>query len=73
MIASLTLVQQTVPAQRLSEGMSIVHTGLAAGLAPGAALSGIVVDAAGSSAAYVVSVIAGLVAALAALTLPRAS
>ena len=30
MIASLTMVQQAVPAARLSEGMSIVHTGLAA-------------------------------------------
>jgi MFS family permease len=71
MIASLTLVQRTVPAERLTEGMAFVHTGLAAGLAPGAAISGIVVDAAGSSAAYLVSVTAGLVAALAAQTLPR--
>ena len=29
-----------MPAARLSEGMAFVHTGLAAGLAPGAALSG---------------------------------
>ena len=71
MIASLTLVQRTVPAERLTEGMAFVHTGLAAGLAPGAAISGIVVDAAGSSAAYLVSVAAGLVAAIAAQTLPR--
>jgi MFS family permease len=71
LIAALTLVQQTVPAARLSEGMSFVHTGLAAGLAPGAAISGLVVDAAGGSAAYVVSVCAGVVAALAAQTLPR--
>ena len=71
MIATTTLVQQSVPAARLSEGMAFVHTGLAAGLAPGAALSGIVVDAAGSSAAYLVSVAAGLVAAVSAQTLPR--
>jgi predicted MFS family arabinose efflux permease len=71
MIAALTLVQQTVPAARLTEGMAFVHTGLAAGLAPGAAIGGVVVDAAGGSAAYVVSAAAGLVAALAAQTLPR--
>jgi MFS family permease len=69
-IAALTLVQQTVPAARLSEGMSFVHTGLAAGLAPGAAISGLVVDAAGSSSAYLVPVAAGVIASLAALTLP---
>jgi MFS family permease len=71
LIAALSLVQRTVPAARLTEGMAFVHTGLAAGLAPGAAISGHVVDAAGASAAYVVSVTAGLVAALAAQTLPR--
>jgi predicted MFS family arabinose efflux permease len=71
LIAALTLVQQSVPAPRLTEGMSLVHTGLAAGLAPGAAISGLVVDAAGVSAAYVVSTSAGLVAALAAQALPR--
>jgi MFS family permease len=72
-IAALTLVQQTVPTARLSEGMSFVHTGLAAGLAPGAALSGLVIDASDSSAAYLVSACAGIVAALAALSLPSSS
>ncbi len=70
LIAALTLVQQTVPAARLTEGMAFVHTGLAAGLAPGAAISGVVVDAANGSTAYVVSVSAGLVAAVAAQALP---
>ena len=70
LIAALTLVQQTVPAARLTEGMAFVHTGLAAGLAPGAALSGVVVDAAGASPAYLVSAGAGVIAALAAQTLP---
>ena len=43
LIAALTLVQQTVPAARLTEGMAFVHTGLAAGLAlacPEAAIVG---------------------------------
>ena len=38
LIATLSLVEQTVPSARLTEGMSFIHTGLAAGLAPGAAL-----------------------------------
>ena len=36
----LTLTERTVPASRLTEGMAIMHTGLVAGVAPGAALSG---------------------------------
>ncbi len=71
LIATLSLVEQTVPSARLTEGMSFIHTGLAAGIAPGAALSGVVVDAAGASPAYLVSVVAGVVAVVAAQTLPR--
>ncbi|WP_205474517.1 MFS transporter [Nocardioides sp. SYSU D00038] len=70
LIASLSLIERTVPAARLTEGMSIMHTGIVAGVAPGATLSGFVVDHRGASAAYLVSFGAGLVAALAALTLP---
>ena len=71
LIATLSLVEQRVPAARLTEGMAFIHTGLAAGIAPGAAISGLVVDAAGASPAYLVSVAAGLVAVLAAQTLPQ--
>jgi MFS family permease len=71
LIATLSLVEQSVPAERLTEGMAFIHTGLAAGLAPGAALGGVVVDAAGASPAYLVSAGAGVIAALAAQTLPR--
>ncbi len=71
MVATITLVQESVPPSRLNEGMAIVQTGIVAGVAPGAALSGVVVDASGASAAYLVSLAAGVVAALAALTLPR--
>jgi predicted MFS family arabinose efflux permease len=71
LIATLSLVEQSVPSARLTEGMSFIHTGLAAGLAPGAAISGVVVDAAGASPAYLVSAGAGVIAALAAQTLPR--
>lgn len=71
MVATLSLTERTVPAARLTEGMAIMQTGLVAGVAPGAALSGIVVDQHGASAAYLVSVGAGLVAALAAQVIPR--
>lgn len=71
MVAAISLTQETVPPSRLTEGMAMIQTGVVAGVAPGAALSGVVVDAAGASPAYLVSLGAGVVAALAALTLPR--
>jgi len=71
MIASMSLTESAVPASRLTEGMAIMQTGLVAGVAPGATLSGLVVDHQGASAAYLVSVAAGLVAAAAAQALPR--
>jgi predicted MFS family arabinose efflux permease len=73
LIATLSHIEQTVPSARLTEGMAFVHTGLAAGLAPGSAIAGVVVDAAGASPASLVSAGAGVVAALAAQTLPRAA
>jgi MFS family permease len=71
MIATMSLTEAVVPPGRLTEGMAIMQTGLVAGVAPGATLSGLVVDHQGASAAYLVSVAAGLVAALAAQALPR--
>lgn len=71
LIATLSLTERTVPAARLTEGMAIMHTGLVAGVAPGATIGGLVVDAHGGSAAYLVCVAAGVVAALAGLALPR--
>jgi MFS family permease len=71
MVATITLVQESVPPSRLNEGMAIIQTGIVAGVAPGAALSGVVVDARGASAAYLVSLAAGVVAAVAAGTIPR--
>ncbi|WP_372728816.1 MFS transporter [Nocardioides sp.] len=71
LIASLSLTEQAVPRGRLTEGMAIMHTGLVAGVAPGATVSGLVIDAHGASAAYLVALGAGVVAALAALLLPR--
>lgn len=62
LIATMSLTEQTVPPGRLTEGMAILHTGLMAGVAPGAAVAGLVVDNQGASAAYLVAVVAGLVA-----------
>jgi len=71
LIATLSLTESTVPSGRLTEGMAIMQTGLVAGVAPGATLAGVVVDAHGASAAYLVCAAAGAVAALAAQALPR--
>ncbi len=71
LVATLSMTEQTVPASRLTEGMAIMQTGLVAGVAPGATASGFVVDHSGASAAYLVSLGAGVVAALAAQAIPR--
>ena len=47
LIATMALTEQTVPAGRLTEGMAIIQTGIVAGVAPGATIGGIVIDAAG--------------------------
>lgn len=62
LIAVMTLTEQVVPPSRLTEGMAFVHTGIVAGVAPGAAVAGLVVDGAGASAAYLVPVAGGLLA-----------
>jgi MFS family permease len=71
LVATLSMTERIVPVGRLTEGMAMMHTGLVAGVAPGATVAGLVIDAHGASAAYLVAVAAGVVAALAALTLPR--
>ena len=71
LIGALSLTERTVPPARLTEGMAIMHTGLVAGVAPGATIGGVVIDAHGASAAYLVCVAAGVVAAMAAQALPR--
>jgi predicted MFS family arabinose efflux permease len=71
LIATLTLTEQTVPGPRLTEGIAVIHTGIVAGVAPGATLAGIVIDTQGASPAYLVAVGAGLLGAVAAQALPR--
>ena len=67
LIAAFSLAEAVVPAARLTEGLAFIQTGLVAGVAPGAALAGLVVDAHGASAAYLVSVGGGALALLAAM------
>jgi MFS family permease len=66
-VACLSIVEQSVPHARLTEGMAIVETALVAGVAPGAALAGRIIDTHGASRAYLVSLVAGLFAAAAAV------
>ena len=63
LIASFAWIEESVPSGRITEGITLFTTGLGAGLAPGAALVGIVVDASGASASYWVTVVAGLLGA----------
>lgn len=66
LIALTAWVEEVVPAARLTEGMAIVHTGIAGGVAPGAVVAGTVIDNAGASASYLVAVGAGALGVVAA-------
>lgn len=68
LIGTMTMVEQHVPSGRLTEGMAILHTGIVAGVAPGASVAGVVVDHSGASAAYVVALAGGVLGALVAQT-----
>lgn len=67
------LVEEHVPAPRLTEGLAVVHSGMAFGVALGAAVVGYVVDHAGASASYGVVITAGAIGAILAWTLPDRS
>jgi predicted MFS family arabinose efflux permease len=67
LIAAVSFIEQTVPASRLTEGIAMLHTTMAAGIAPGAAIAGVVVDAHGPHAAYLVPLGSGLLGVLAAI------
>jgi len=67
LIASVAWIEETVPARRLTEGISIMTTGLYIGLAPGAAAVGAVIDRHGASASFWVPVIAAAAGALVAV------
>ncbi len=63
LIAAISWIEETVPAARLTEGMAVFSTGLMAGVAPGAAVVGWVVDHYGASAGYLVPTGAGFLGA----------
>ncbi len=67
LIATMSLAEQVLPSSRLTEGMSFLHTGLIGGVAPGATVAGLVIDAHGASPSYLVSFGGGLLALAAAL------
>ena len=64
LIAAMTLVEIHVPPTRLTEGIAWTTTGLAVGVAPGAAAAGWVVDNHGASAGFWVPLTAGLCATI---------
>ncbi len=66
LIGSMSVIEAVVPAERLSEGLAVVQTGISAGLAPGAAIAGLVIDEYGASPAYYVPLVAAVVAVMAA-------
>lgn len=66
LIGAMSLIERAVPSARLSEGLAVVHTGIAAGLAPGAAIAGVVIDRYGASPAYLVALASAIAAVLAA-------
>ncbi|MEQ7123074.1 MFS transporter [Actinopolymorpha sp. B11F2] len=64
LVAVMAVIERTVPASRLTEGMAWTHTGVAAGVAAGAAIAGLVVDAAGGRAGFFVPLVAAVATAL---------
>ncbi|WP_020674275.1 MFS transporter [Amycolatopsis nigrescens] len=64
MIVIMGMVEQVVPAAKLTEGMTWMIAGLSIGVALGAAVSGQVVDVFGVRAGFLVALGAGLVALL---------
>jgi predicted MFS family arabinose efflux permease len=63
LVATVSLIDDTVPSQRLTEGITWVTTGLGIGVAAGAAVAGRIIDAAGASPAYWVATVSGVLAA----------
>lgn len=67
LIGAVSYIERTVPTGRLTEGIAILHTTMAAGIAPGAAVAGVVVDAYGPHTAYLVPIGSGLIGVAAAV------
>jgi MFS family permease len=52
LVAAVSIVEQSVPSARLTEGIAWVTAGIVSGVAPGSAIAGAVVDATSASTAY---------------------
>lgn len=64
MIVAMGLVENIVPPSRLTEGLTWMVTGLGIGVALGAALAGLAIDAIGITAGFSVTLTAGLIVLL---------
>lgn len=62
LIAAVNLIERDVPNSRLTEALTWTTTGMAVGVAPGAAIAGWTVDHHGASAGFWVPLLAGLAA-----------
>ncbi|UYM05264.1 MFS transporter [Solicola gregarius] len=71
LVAQMSLLEQVVPRERLTEGLSWFSMGMAAGVAIGGAASGWVVDHHGASPAYLVPTVAAALAAAVAWVVPK--
>ena len=60
LVASVSYIESVVPPARLTEGISWLTTGLAVGIAPGAAIAGHVIDVFGAPAGFWVPALAGV-------------
>lgn len=67
LIAIVSLLESSTPRSRLTEAMAVFQTGISAGLAPGAFLTGLVADRSTGSTIYWVAAGAGALTLLAAL------
>lgn len=72
LISAITLVERASHPSRVTEAMAVLHTGMAAGIAPGAALAGLGIDLWGAHAAYAVPVAAGVLTVLCGWLTPEA-
>ncbi|HZC27069.1 MAG TPA: MFS transporter [Actinopolymorphaceae bacterium] len=64
LVATMAVVERAVPSSRLTEGLAWTFTGMAGGVAAGAALAGQVVDAAGGRTGFYVPLAAASLTAL---------
>lgn len=72
LISCNAMIEQAVPRARLTEGMALLHTAMGAGVAPGAALAGVVADSVGGARPFVVCAAGAALAMATAWVTPNA-